>query len=300
MLEFKKPEIEDKKWVDECLSFAHSMNCEYTFGNIYLWSTAFRTKIARYKDFLICKWGKDEDTFYSLPIGNGDFKDAVSEIIKDATEHGIKAKIGGVTESYKELLDEYFPNEFEFTHDDGDNDYIYNVPDLANLSGKKYHGKRNHITNFKKNNPTWTYEEINDKNISECIELHTNWINNKDDNDPDYSLEFESVLTGFENYQTLNFLGGIVRVEGKVIAYTYGERLNDNCFVTHFEKAPADVQGAYAIINQEFAKRLLENGYELVNREEDLGIEGLRKAKQSYKPVLWLDKEFAVYEGNDD
>lgn len=300
MLEFKKPEIEDKKWVDECLSFAHSMNCEYTFGNIYLWSTAFRTKIARYKDFLICKWGKDEDTFYSLPIGNGDFKDAVSQIIKDAAEYGIKAKIGGVTESYKELLDEYFPNEFEFTHDDGDNDYIYNVSDLANLSGKKYHGKRNHITNFKKNNPTWTYEEINEKNISECIELHTNWINNKDDNDPDYSLEFESVLTGFENYQTLNFLGGIVRVEGKVIAYTYGERLNDNCFVTHFEKAPADVQGAYAIINQEFAKRLLENGYELVNREEDLGIEGLRKAKQSYKPVLWLDKEFAVYEGNDD
>lgn len=297
MLEFKKPEIEDKEWVDKCLSYAQSMNCEYTFGNIYLWSTAYRTKIANYNNFLICKWGKDEDTFYSLPIGNGDFKDAIEEIIKDATNSGIKAKFGGVTENYKELLNQYFPNEFVFTHDDGNNDYIYNVSDLANLSGKKYHGKRNHITNFKKNNPSWTYEEINENNISECIELHTNWINVKDDNDADYSLEFESVLTGFENYGKLGLFGGIIRVDGKAVAYTYGERLNDKCFVSHFEKAPADIQGAYAIINQEFAKRLLEKGYELVNREEDLGIEGLRKAKQSYKPVLWLNKDYAIYEG---
>lgn len=297
MLEFKKPEIEDKEWVDECLSFAQSLNCEYTFGNIYLWSTAYRTKIAKYKNFLICKWGKDENTFYSLPIGNGDFKDAVLEIIEDAKNSGLKAKIGGVTECYKELLNQYFPNEFEFTHDDGNNDYIYNVSDLANLSGKKYHGKRNHITNFKKNNPSWSYEEINEENISECIELHTNWITDKDDNDPDYSLEFESVLTGFENYEKLDLFGGIIRVEGKAIAYTYGEPLNHSCFVSHFEKAPADIQGAYAIINQEFAKRLLEKGYEFVNREEDLGIEGLRKAKQSYKPVLWLNKDYAVYEG---
>lgn len=300
MLEFKNPEIEDKVWVDECLSFARSINCEYTFGNIYLWSTAYRTKIAHYKNFMICKWGKDKDTFYSLPIGDGDFKDAVLEVIKDAENSGIKAKFGGVTESYKELLNECFHNEFQFTHDDGDNDYIYNVSDLANLSGKKYHGKRNHITNFKKNNPTWSYEEINEENISECIELHTNWINDKDNNDPDYSLEFESVLSGFENYSELGFFGGIIRVEGKAIAYTYGECLNDTCFVSHFEKAPADIQGAYAIINQEFAKRLLEKGYEFVNREEDLGIEGLRKAKQSYKPVLWLNKDFAIYEGKND
>ena len=113
----------------------------------------------------------------------------------------------------------------------------------------------------------------------------------------DYSLEFESVLTGFENYKELGFKGGFIRVGGKPIAYTFGERLNDQCFVTHFEKAPADVQGAYAIINQEFAKRLLSDGYIYVNREEDLGIEGLRKAKQSYKPVIWLRKESAVYHG---
>lgn len=300
MLEFKTPEINDKEWAEKCFSHAKSMNCEYTFGNLCLWSAAYRTKIARYKDFLICRWGKDDNIAYSVPIGTGDFKNAVLEIINDAKSLGIKAHFAGITETYKNLLNEYFPGEFVFSHDDGDNDYIYNVSDLANLSGKKYHSKRNHISNFKRNYPDWSYEEITDENISECIELHSNWIYDKNDNDSDYSFEFEAVLSGFENYKKLGMIGGIIKVESEAIAYTYGEPLNEECFVTHFEKAPADIQGAYSIINQEFAKRLLEKGFEFVNREEDLGIEGLRKAKQSYKPVLWLNKDNAVYEGKND
>lgn len=300
MLEFKTPQIEDGDWVNECFKTVKSMNCEYTFGNLYLWSAAYRTKIARFNNFLICRWGKDDDIAYSVPIGTGDFREAVLAVIEDANSIGVKPHFAGITEYYKGLLDEYFPNEFVFSHDDGDNDYIYNVSDLANLSGKKYHGKRNHISNFKRNNPDWTYEEITEENISECIELHSNWIYDKDENEADYSFEFEAVLNGFENYKTLGMLGGIIKVESKAIAYTYGEPLNESCFVTHFEKAPADIQGAYAIINQEFAKRLLEKGYEYVNREEDLGLEGLRKAKQSYRPVLWLNKDNAVYEGKND
>ena len=127
----------------------------------------------------------------------------------------------------------------------------------------KYHSKRNHISNFVKNYPDWSYENINVQNISECIDLHTNWIENKDnaDSDSDYSLEFEAVLSGFENYSDIGFKGGLIRVNNKPIAYTFGEKLNDHCFVTHFEKAPSDIQGAYAIINREFAKRLEEDSY---------------------------------------
>ena len=296
MLDFKIPEINDYFWVSECLSEAHSMNCEYTFGSIYLWHTAYRTKIAHYKDFFICRWGKEEDFSYSLPIGKGNFKEAVLEIIADAKENCVTPNIYGVTESYKEMLEKEFPNQINYKYDDGNNDYIYSAESLANLSGKKYHSKRNHITNFKKNNPDWCFEEISKDNIDECINLHTNWIEERDDNDSDYSLEFESVLTGFENYEKLGFYGGIIRVNGKAIAYTYGEKLNDECFVSHFEKAPADVQGAYAIINQEFAKRLLDKGFKYINREEDLGLEGLRKAKQSYHPAIWLKKEVAVFD----
>lgn len=299
MLNFKMPEIQDREWISKCFFYAHSMNCEYTFGNIYLWRAAYKTLVAAYDGFVICRWISENGPAYSLPIGKGDFRAAVNEIIADAQLLGAKARIYGVTETYKNVLESDFPGGFVFEYDDGSNDYIYNTSDLASLSGKKFHSKRNHITNFKKNNPDWCFEEINESNISECISLHTNWIEEKEDpsSDTDFSLEFEAVLTGFENYRQLGFKGGLIRVAGKPIAYTYGERLNAHCFVTHFEKAPADIQGAYAIINQEFAKRLLEDGYDYVNREEDLGIEGLRKAKQSYKPVIWLRKESAVYNG---
>ena len=295
MLSFSKPAIDDKEWVDECFKYVNSFNCEYTFGNLFVWATAYRTEIARYNDFLICRWGKAPDYKYSLPIGRGDFKKAVEEIIADAKALDVKPVIYGVTSNYKELLDEYFPDKFNYTYDDGNYDYIYSVEKMAALSGKKYHGKRNHITNFKKNNPDWSFEIINSSNINECIELHSNWINTHED-DSDYSFEFEAVLTAFENYNKLGFVGGLLKVGGKAIAYTMGERHSDELFVTHFEKAPPEIQGAYPIINQEFTRNCLMN-YQFVNREEDLGIEGLRKAKQSYNPEILLKKGAAAYNG---
>ncbi len=256
MLTFSKPAIEDKEWVDECFKYVNSFNCEYTFGNLFVWATAYRTQIARYENFIICRWGKAPDYKYSLPIGKGNFKKAVEEIISDAKFFGIKPIIYGVTSYYKNLLDEYFPDKFDYTYDDGDFDYIYSVEKMASLSGKKYHGKRNHITNFKKNYPDWSFETIDSSNINECIALHSNWINTHED-DSDYSFEFEAVLTAFENYDKLGFVGGILKVDGKAIAYTMGERHSEELFVTHFEKAPPEIQGAYPIINQEFTKNCL-------------------------------------------
>lgn len=295
MLTFSKPAIEDKEWVDECFKYVNSFNCEYTFGNLFVWATAYRTQIARYENFIICRWGKAPDYKYSLPIGKGNFKKAVEEIISDAKFFEIKPIIYGVTSYYKNLLDEYFPDKFDYTYDDGDFDYIYSVEKMASLSGKKYHGKRNHITNFKKNHPDWSFETIDSSNINECIALHSNWINTHED-DSDYSFEFEAVLTAFENYDKLGFVGGILKVDGKAIAYTMGERHSEELFVTHFEKAPPEIQGAYPIINQEFTKNCLMD-YQFVNREEDLGLEGLRKAKQSYNPEILLKKGAAAYNG---
>ena len=295
MLEFKKPEITDKQWVNDCLVHANSMNCEYTFGNLFIWSSAYSTEICRYKDFLICKWGKDDDINYSLPLGEGDFTDAVSAIIDYAKSNGETPVIYGITEGYLGLMQEAFTGKFTYKYDDGNNDYIYSTEKMASLSGKKYHGKRNHITNFKKNNPDWSFEKISKDNIDECLALHSKWIENKDPDDEDYSLEFEAVKKAFEYFDELDMVGGLIRVNGEVIAYTLGEpQMNGHCFVSHFEKAPADMIGAYPIINQEFTKNCLMQ-YEYVNREEDLGIEGLRKAKQSYHPEIWLEKCTAIY-----
>lgn len=295
MLNFKKPTIKDKKWVDECLKHANSMNCEYTFGNLFIWSTAYSTEICHYKNFLICRWGKGKDINYSLPLGEGDFTDAINVIIDDAKSLNVVPRIYGVTKGYLLLLQEAFTGKFSYKYDDGYNDYIYSTQKMSSLSGKKYHGKRNHITNFKKNNPDWSFELITKENIGECISIHSKWIEDKDKDDEDYSFEFEAVLTAFEYFDELGMVGGIIRVDGEVIAYTLGEpQMNGKCFVSHFEKAPADVQGAYPIINQEFTKNCLMD-YEYVNREEDLGIEGLRRAKQSYYPEIFLEKCVAIY-----
>lgn len=298
MLNFRKPKIEDKPWADECFQKSNSYNCEYTFGNLFVWATAYSTMIAEFDGFLICRWGREPDLMYSLPLGSGDFKGAVNEIINDAKSYGITPKIYGVTASFRKLLETEFMNCFSFEYDSANFDYIYSVEKMAELKGKKYHGKRNHISNFKRNNPNWSFEKISKDNINECIDLHTRWINshNENDEDEDYSLEFEAVLTAFEYYDKLDFVGGILKIDGKAIAYTMGERRNDDVFVTHFEKAPPEIQGAYPIINQEFTKNCLMN-YKYVNREEDLGLEGLRRAKQSYYPEILLEKGVAIYNG---
>ncbi len=300
MLNFKAPTIEDKKWVDECFSHSHSMNCEYTFGNTLIWTESYYGKICNYKGFFICTYGKNNDLYYSLPIGSGNFKEAMEAIFDDAKEKGIVPKFSGVTDSYKELLNKDFPDMFDYEEDRGFADYIYSTEKMANLTGKKYHGKRNHISFFKKSHPDWKFEKIDSSNIDDCIKLHQNWIQERivdDDSQQDeYSLEFEAVLRAFENFDRLGLIGGLIRIDGKAIAYTLGEPKSKEVFVTHFEKAPADLRGAYPIINQEFTKNCLMD-YKYVNREEDLNIEGLRKAKLSYEPEILLQKSVAIYKG---
>ena len=198
MLEFKKPELSDKSWVDECLKHAASMSCEYTFGNTYIWADSYNSEICKYKDFFICRWGTGDDISYSLPLGEGDFTDAVNQIIADAENNGVKPVIYGVTAGYLVLLQEAFTGKFTYSFDDGLNDYIYKTDKMASLGGKKYHSKRNHVTNFKKNNPDWCFEKIDDSNIAECIALHMKWLNDKDDEaNADYADEFEAVLSAF-------------------------------------------------------------------------------------------------------
>ena len=294
MLEFKKLTLSDRDWINSCLVHANSLNCEYTFGNLLCWSKAYNVEICHYNDFFICRWGVAPDVSYSVPLGEGDFSDAVRQIIDDAKSLNTLAKIYGVTEGYLLMLQEAFTGEFTYKYDAAFNDYIYSVEKMASLSGKKYHGKRNHISNFKKNNPDWSFETISKEKIPECIEMHRAWLS-ENGTDEDFEEEFEAVKLAFENFDELGFKGGLIRAGGRVVAYCMGEeQMNKRCFVTHFEKAFASVAGAYPIINQEFTKNCLMD-YEYVNREEDLGLEGLRKAKQSYYPEIILEKCVAIY-----
>ena len=199
----------------------------------------------------------------------------------------------GLTNEEKEKIEVTFPDEYVFYPSRNSFDYIYRVSDLAGLSGKKYHSKRNHISFFKKTY-NWSYEEMNSENLHECMAMNEKWFSLNVDKDPD-GIDAERAVLNlcFDNFSKFAFVGGLLRVDGEVVAFTFGEKLNDNTFVTHFEKAFADIRGAYPMINNQFALNTLKE-YEFVNREDDIGSEGLRKAKLSYYPEILLEKFTAV------
>lgn len=289
MLEFRAPILEDKQWAGEILKKSGFSGCEYTFGNIMMWHEIYKNKIARFEDFLVT-CSKGENLMFAFPAGNGDLKKLISEMEAYAEQYGQKLKIFGVTEKSIKELEELFPGKFTFTLHRGSCDYIYLTEKLAQLSGKKFHGKRNHIAAFEKAFPQWKYHEIDRANIDRCIDMNRRWEKeNLERNPRDLSNEQKAISVAFENFFDLNLVGGFITANDSVVAYTVGEEINGEIFCTHIEKAFGDVRGAYPIINREFARNTISS-YKYVNREEDLGEEGLRRAKLSYQPDILLEK----------
>lgn len=291
MLEFRSPTLDDKGWVNSLLASSGERGCEYTFGNIFIWQDIYGDKIARFGDYFIAVNDKVE-RYFSFPVGSGDLKKAIEAMFEYSRANSWKDfKIFGLTKTEVTELEAAMPGRFSFTADRDAFDYVYSVEKLAKLSGKKLHSKRNHISAFEKLYPDWKYEEITKDNIKQCAEMNTLWeqknaqrgIEGLDD-------EKHAIEAAFENYFDLGFRGGLLRAGGEVVAYTLGEPiLGSKTFCTHLEKAFADVRGAYPMINREFAANTISD-FDFVNREEDLGQEGLRKAKLSYQPEFLLEK----------
>jgi hypothetical protein len=295
--EFKEPVISDKQWVTDILKRSKQVGCEFCFGNIFMWSPVYGSQITTCQEgFFLCK-STDDKPSYSMPKGGNDIKRCIDFLKSDARNMGHNLEIYAVTETEKQMLESLFPNKFRFHESRNSFDYVYSTSGLASLSGKKYHSKRNHILFFEKNYD-WSYEDITADNIVECIEMNRNWEQeNKKKNEHEQGTQKEEIAIkrAFENYEELDFKGGLIRANGEVVAYTFGELLNENTFCTHVEKAFAEIRGSYPIINREFAKNTI-GSFEFVNREEDLGIEGLRKAKLSYNPEMLVTKYRAVNE----
>ena len=166
--------------------------------------------------------------------------------------------------------------------------------DLTSLKGKKFQSKRNHINNFKKQNPDYEYLPITPDLVPHCLRLEHKWFkaNDPESEGDDLTYERRSLTFALQNFEALGLTGGAIRVGTEIVAFTFGSPINHNTFGVHVEKADTSIDGAYAMINYEFANRIPEQ-YIYINREEDLGIEGLRKAKLSYQPVTILEKYMA-------
>ncbi len=286
MFNFHQPTINDFDWLKKVLIQAQPMSCEYALSNLIGWSSHYGAQIACIEDCLVAKIVKND--VFGFPKG-ANWKSALETLRKEYEYHSFY----GLTIDEKDLLEKAFPGEYAFYPSRNSFDYIYRVSDLAALSGKKYHSKRNHISYFTKNYE-WSYEELSLENIEECINMNEKWYLLNVDKDPEGIEAERKVLNfSFENFTKFGFVGGILKVDGEVVAFTFGEQLNDKVFVTHFEKAFSSVRGAYPMINNQFAINTLRD-YEFVNREDDLGSEGLRKAKLSYYPEILLEKYTAV------
>lgn len=286
---FQVPTIDDKPKLSRYFDAMPDYGCEFTFANMLLWSHYYQAEYSVLNDMLVVRSGSEGQKSFSFPIGAGDAKAVIELLIQECRDTGTQFRMHSIDAKRKEQMEAWFPELFEFTFDRDSSDYIYDAEALITLRGKKYHGKRNHINRFKEEHPDWRYEPITEDNMEDCLKMAAEWCKANGCDDEGRLAEYCVIKNSFRHFDTLGLSGGAIRMDGEIIAFSLGEKLNDDVFVVHIEKAYSDINGAYPIINQEFASREAV-GYKYINREEDLGIEGLRKAKLSYKPAILLEK----------
>ncbi|MDO4344579.1 MAG: phosphatidylglycerol lysyltransferase domain-containing protein [Eubacteriales bacterium] len=289
-IEFKKVSLEDRELINRYLAMQKTRSCELTFANIYLWSAYYRVDYAIVEDTLVFR-GSESTVFFDFPIGHSQkLRPALEALMQYCREQGQEFVLGLVTPEKFALLEELYPGVFEIEYDRDAADYVYETEKLANLSGKKYHGKKNHINKFLRTYPEWKYETIDDSNVEDCFQMALAWRRlNGCEEDEEKTAEMCVTLNSLRLMKELELRGGLLRVNGEVVAFSIGEPVCDDTMVVHIEKAFSAVDGAYPMINQQFVLHEAME-YTYVNREEDLGEEGLRRAKLSYHPVFMVEK----------
>lgn len=290
-MQIYKPDLENKHLLDQYLAYNNYYGCELSAANNILWSQYYSTGFTIIEDMLVfCKLEKNKPLMFSFPIGKHNPKKAFDYIVEYYKQQDKAFCMYMVHKEMYELIDSWYPEQYSIKYNRGEADYLYSYDTLANLAGKKLHGKRNHINRFLEKYPDYVYEEIDKNNYKECIKISEDWAkeNNLElEEDKDY--ERKIIKSALIDREVLGLKGALIRVNDKAIAFTLGEKLTEDTFVIHFEKAYAEIQGAYPMINREFVRNALA-GYKYINREEDMDIPGLRHAKTSYQPIRLIEK----------
>lgn len=301
MLTFRPSMVEDREWIEPLLAMEPAFACEYNFTTIFLWGRTFHKKIAKCGQRLAIRLFEGTDTLYLYPVGSGPLVPVLDELAMDARARGAEFKLICVPQVFREKLELECPGRFVFEEDRKAFDYIYHVDKLADLKGKKLHAKRNHIHRFDDCYPDWMFEPLTQDNLAECLEMDEIWFTRRaqeveEEEKNQLGYENNAVKTALEHFDALGMEGGLIRANHQVVAFALGSRLGTDCYDIHFEKAFDQIQGAYSVINREFARQIRRNHPEVqwINREDDVGVEGLRKAKLSYYPDLLLEKFTAI------
>ncbi len=292
-LVFHKISLADKDWIDEKLKDDDYAACEYTFANNFIWRKVYQAEVGQAYGCGVFRYQNNGRRQYSYPFGSGDKKAVIKLLMQKCADEGVLLSLYPIMEKGRDELLKNFPGEFLVDTNRDNWDYVYTVEKLTSLKGHKLHGKRNHIARFMDDND-WSYDKLTADDIDECRKMAQEWIGHREEK-WNSAMDKEIAVLGeaLKNFDALGLIGGVLRKKGEIVAFTVGERLNSDTLVVHFEKAFPELQGAYPMINQQF---VINEGrqYTYVNREDDTGDLGLRKAKLSYVPDILLKKYDAV------
>ena len=292
MIKFEKLNPANKAAFDAFLLHCGQRGCEYNFANLYLWG---RQKAAFLGENLVFFSQFNQRSVYLFPVCHGALQDAIDAIIHDARARGIPCRLTGLTHEDCDAVEALYPGKFHFHHDRNSFDYIYNIEDLATLKGKKFQKKRNHLNKFKQLHPDFRVLPLTDENTPQVRELLQQWYQTRLEADPsaDFYMEQVAITLALQHRQALDMEGLVLMDGDRLLAMTLGSYLADNTFDVQFEKAIDE--SAYVAMCSGFAAHLMAKYPQLqfLNREDDLGIEGLRKSKLAYNPVMLIEKHWA-------
>jgi hypothetical protein len=304
---FKDIELSDSSWVRELFSVPDFNSEDYNFTYQYLWRNIFKSKIARIGDLALVQYNMEGRRSYLMPVGRAEDSqkaDLLNSMLGDESLLGEEGKLVfyGVLPSQLDFLERHFSGRFTAEKFRMGADYIYDAESLRTLRGKKYQAKRNFANGFRRLY-NWKFEPITEENLAECRQMNDEWCRRNGCGENFWKAsEFCAVRISLDNYRALGLDGGLLRVDGKVVAFTIGERASSNTLLVHIEKALTEYRGAYQAMSQEFlgymdtVLRERENipdgtpAFTLVNREDDSGDENLRKAKLEYHPIEIKEK----------
>lgn len=294
MLEFTPLQLSDRARYLRCYNGENCRSSTYSFGTAYLWSLHCQRNIAELGErtvveYLCCS----QNPFYGWPLGSGDVKEAIAALREHAAANERKLVLKAITAEEKALLEAACPGCFDYTAEEDNFDYIYDAQILSTLAGKKLHGKRNHCNYFAATYD-WHCEKLTPALFDDCRAILRHWAEGNDGGNEEEKLAIDCAL---DNWEALDFRGAILYADGQPVAFAMGEFLGRDTVDIHFEKALDGIRGAYPMICREFVRQLLEENPDLryVNREEDMGIPGLRKAKEDWYPLSRLEKFTAVW-----
>ncbi len=294
MIDFLPFDIEKKTDYDTYLMSGGNRGCEYSFANLCLWG---RQKAAFLENQLVFFSQFNRKSVYLYPVGPGDRKKAIDAIISDAAQRGIPCRLTGLLPEDVETVERLYPGRFRFHPDRDSYDYVYDINGLADLRGKKYQKKRNHLNRFFTQYTDCRAEPVSGDNEAAVRQMVDKWYALREQEDPaaDYHMEKAAIYRALDNRKALQMEGFCLFVGGECVAMSMASALSETVFDVHFEKALEKTEGAYTAINYFFARYLREKygAVKYLNREDDMGLPGLRHAKLSYKPDYMVEKSWA-------